>query len=457
MGSMSDRALRLLCVAALALSCATTAQQHLAAGKRAVEAGDTEAAQHELEAGRALEQKAPTGALVPLDIELGDLYVTYPELGHEADVEGLYKEALALAEKGYGNDDTKYAAVLQRLGDYYLIQERYADAVPILERFLAASRAHWTVDQTYQSSQASGLAKAYGAVGRGADQAKLRELIDEPLARKALATQPPAKGLAAAAAAAQPRPVAEIAKSELYLEPNATDREGKPMFVHFTERDMPLRVSIALPDTPATDGSAAQTRDAATQGIREWEGAVRRVLPWFNLAIEDDEPSAGAGGLDPTPARLRCRLRRDQLDESGTEPRTRRRHSVDPTAQIPEARSLGQVYANAVHAFGGALGLGYCWSATPSAAWPGSSATGSRRPTWTCARCRRWRRSPAASARRRPAARAGVLADLPFLNVGGSGVFIDLARPTRRRSWCSSTRARRAVVTPATPRWASGA
>lgn len=435
---MSERALRLLCVAALALSCATTPQQRLAAGRRAVEAGDSEAAQRELEAGRALELKTPTGALVPLDVELGDLYLTYPELGHEAEVEGLYKEALALAEKGFASDDTKYAGVLQRLGDYYLIEERYADAVPILERFLAASRAHWTVDQTYQSSQASGLAKAYGVVGRRADQAKLRQLIDEPLARKELATQPPAAASAHAAVpptVAQPRAVAEIAKSQLYLEPNSTDREGRAMFVHFTERDMPLRVSIAAPDSSASDGSAEDTRDSAAQGIREWEAAVRRVLPWFRLAITDDDPNAAVQVVwTRRPRGYSAGFGEIRLDESGPEPRTRAvvTLSTQPLP-IPEARqTLGQVYANAVHAFGGALGLGYCWvcDSVRSMAWlernefaPTDVDLRTLQALTALPNGKRVEGDPAA---REP----GVLADLPFLNVGTDRqIFIDLAAP----------------------------
>src|SRR5262245_9833172 len=284
---MSRGVVGLACLAiAFALSCASTPKEHLDSARRAVERGDVEAARRELEAGRALEQQSqPTGALGPLDVELADLYLTYPELGGESQAEGLYKEALALYEEAYDGDDTKYAGALQRLGDYYLIEERWSDAIPVLERFVAAAPSQWSVDQVYESSQARGLAKAYGAVGRRADQAKLRELIDEPLARKKLA----------ASAVTTPKGssgVAVIPEDELYLEPNARDANDRPIYVHFEQRDMPLRVSLPMPDTPASDGGVDETRDAAADGIRTWQAAVQRVLPWFKIEIVDGDPNA---------------------------------------------------------------------------------------------------------------------------------------------------------------------
>src|SRR5262245_52489016 len=108
---MSRAAVRVVggALLALSLACASTPEGQLEAGRRAVEAGDLQAAQRELEAGRAAEQRRPTGALAALDAELGDLYLTYPELGREGDVEGLYKEALSLGEKAWGPDDPRLA------------------------------------------------------------------------------------------------------------------------------------------------------------------------------------------------------------------------------------------------------------------------------------------------------------------------------------------------------------
>ena len=436
---MSDRVsrvlLRIACAGALALSCAVgTPRQHLDAGTRAVKNGDVAGAQREFEAGRALEKQAPTGLLPMIDVELADLYLTYPELGRESEAGGLYKEALAQAEAATNGDDAKYPGLLQRLGDYYLIEERWADAIPILERWLVAARAQASVDQIYESSQASGLAKAYGAVGRKADQAKLRELIDDPLARKALAA---AAAKAPAAAAAAPTAPAAAASGAIYLEPNARDREGRPIYVHWSERDMPLRVALPLPDEPATDGDEKETRDAAAQGIRAWESALAHTFPWFRVQIVDEDPNAQVQVVwARRPRSYSAGFGEIRLDESGPEPRTRATMTLS-TQPVPTADAkldLGFVHAHAVHAFGGALGLGYCWEcdSVRSMDWLEAGrlepSDADVRTLQALAALPNGKRAADDVAAPEP----GLLADLPFLNLGTDRqIYVDLAPPDK--------------------------
>jgi tetratricopeptide (TPR) repeat protein len=407
----------LACV--LALACATASpESHLRAGKSALDAGDVARAQRELEAAHAAAtpDAASPSTRLQVAVELGDLYATYPDLRHESDADDLYREALEIVQQA-NMPDAKLAGLLQRIADYYMTQNRWEDAIPFLERFVEGAKHELTPEQVYRSREASYLVEAYTKAGRHADAAKLQKLIDEPLARAAVAGDQ----------------VVTVPASELYLAPNARDSRGRPIYLHFEEKDMPLRVSLGPVDVAASDGSAEETARAAAAGIRRWETSVQRIHRWFRLDIVANDASAPvqvvwlrhppgyAGGFGEI-------LR----DESGPEPRVRAKVTLSTQpVPIPNGKlKLSQVQAYAVHAFGGALGLGYCWDcdSVRSMDW---LARNDLVPTDLDLRTLE---ALMALPNGAPgpvdvaADERGVLADLPFLNVGTERqIFLDIA------------------------------
>ncbi len=434
------RALLTLCaivalLASAAPARADSAESKLRAGQAAVEAGDTEDAVEELEEGRALAKSegASPGVRIALAVELADLYATYPDLGHEAEAEALYREALGEMQSLQASD-AAMGGLYQRVGNYYLVREEWAKAISPLERFLETARAQWPIDRVYASLEASGLANAYGKVGRAEDRARLRKLIDDPLARKALVESAPAKSAEAAPAAGAARKVGEVPPSQLYLEPNARDSSGRPVYVHFGEKDMPLRVALGPVDTPASDGDAAETWRAAAAGIEAWEGPVRSLLPWFRLEVVETDPSA----------QVQVEWRKRPRGYSGGFGEIRAGAGEPPkvTAAIvlstqplptPESRlTLGEVHVNAMHAFGGALGLGYCWECDSlrSMNWLDRKDFAPTDTDLRTLEALTKKQSGEPAAADVAAREAGVLADLPFLNTGDDQrIFIDIAPP----------------------------
>ncbi len=77
-----------------------------------------------------------------------------------------------------------------------------------------------------------------------------------------------------------------------FLQPNVEDVDGVAAYVHVTPADMPLRVAVGYPRVPARYGSKAGTRDVAVEAMRMWEDAIQPVVPWFELAFVEKDPSA---------------------------------------------------------------------------------------------------------------------------------------------------------------------
>src|SRR5262245_31493382 len=77
-----------------------------------------------------------------------------------------------------------------------------------------------------------------------------------------------------------------------FLAPNAEDTDGAPMYVHFTEDDMPLRVAVQMPKLAARYASLAETRAAVVHAIESWQTAIQPVLPWFEIEIVSSEAGA---------------------------------------------------------------------------------------------------------------------------------------------------------------------
>jgi tetratricopeptide (TPR) repeat protein len=395
-------------------------QRRLESGRKALESGDSKRAAKDFAQGleEAREDGAPAGVLLNLNLALADVYATWPDLGREADAEPLFLEARRIAEQGAAPGHGARIEVLRRLGGYYAQQGKPAQAIPVLEQFLKEAETAAPPDRLYASEEASMLREAYSAVGNSEGAARMRKLAEDPAARRELAGGK----------------VAEIPREKLYVEPNATAADGTPIFVHVDPNVIPLRVSVATPETPASDGSPEETRKAAIDGMREWEIAIQRLRPDFRIDFEhdvasapiqvtwSDRPPGYTGGVGT--------VRAETVDGT-TRALGRVILSAKPLPGRGETLTLGQVYANAVHAFGGALGLGYCQDCDSVRSMGWKQREGAMRPTDLDLRTLEalLAREVGERAGDRPASE-GVLADLRFVNTGDDRhICVDIAKP----------------------------
>ncbi len=151
-----------------------------------------------------------------------------------------------------------------------------------------------------------------------------------------------------------------------FLVPNVEDSDGTPAFVHVTQADMPLVVSVGLPKTPPRHGSAKDGRRVAIEAMRAWEHAIRPALPWFRLEFAEKDPAAavqvvwkrripgtwaGFGGLAYSV--VAGRLEVGGRMEISTTPSVAR--------GISDRLDLKQLELLVAHEFGHVLGLGHCF------------------------------------------------------------------------------------------------
>ena len=150
-----------------------------------------------------------------------------------------------------------------------------------------------------------------------------------------------------------------------FLQPNVEDVDGVEAYVHVTPADMPLRVAVGYPRVPARYGSKAGTRDVAIEAMRMWEDAIQPVVPWFELAFVEKDPSApvqvvwksritgpwgGFGGV-------RHWVEGSELRVGGVmEVSTTPYGSLGPDARL----DLDEIRLLIAHEFGHVLGLGHC-------------------------------------------------------------------------------------------------
>ncbi len=148
------RALLLVSLAACLVCHAASAdpQRRLESARKALEAGDYQDAARDLAKGldEAREDGAPPSVLLNLNLDLADVYATYPDLGREADAEALYLEARRIAEAHTAAGHNARVDVLRRLGDYYALQGRHEQAIPVLEQFLKEAETAVPLDRTLE-------------------------------------------------------------------------------------------------------------------------------------------------------------------------------------------------------------------------------------------------------------------------------------------------------------------
>jgi predicted aspartyl protease len=149
----------------------------------------------------------------------------------------------------------------------------------------------------------------------------------------------------------------------LYLEPNVRDSDGTGAYVHFTEADMPLVVSIGEPRTPALDATPETTRRAAIDGFRAWQPALQRVYPWFALEFHDDDPDADIRVEWTRRPRAHLPARGEigySVEAGALKVRGRIQLSAQPIPGPNRRIPTADLRVHAMHAFGRALGLVDC-------------------------------------------------------------------------------------------------
>lgn len=400
---------------ALGSACASGPDADLSRGRAALERGDHARAAEHLEA--ALAGPQDFAARYETLSELGETYLLDPGPGREARAGDLFRAALELTEEWLPPDHPAHLDALERLGRYYAITGDWERARPVLETYMALAERSVDPETLYGSGPSRQLLDAYGRLGEDEKYEALRARQRNPLLW----------------AMREGTRVEELAPAELCVAPNARDAQGRGVYAGFTRADMPLRVVVGDPPSNAIDSSAEQTRLAAVQGIRAWQIALRRLLPWFELHFV--EPGEAADVVVEFKDRGRYYL--PGVGEIGIAADGRARGRVTLAPQpVPNADyrvPRGELSVWATHAFGSALGLVDCWHADSvmSIDW----RRGARfQPT-----DRDIRAFEALAGRvggapdPLPPAAAGVLADVPMINSGDAAdLLIDLAPPGSR-------------------------
>jgi hypothetical protein len=407
---------RTLAILALFLAaCASTPEGDLRSGRAALDRGDYARAAEYLES--ALAQPQTFWDRYETLSELGELYLTYTDLGREDRAGNLFGTALEMTTAELPRDHPARLASLDRLARYYTLTGHWRDARPLLEEYMELAARSIDPETLYGSPASSSLAETYR---RLSDQEKLEALRARQREPLYYAAQDSAG-------------VEEFAAADLCVGPNAHGPDGRHVYAHFSREDMPLRVSIGEPSTAARDSSSEQTSAAVVRGIQAWRMGLRRLLPWFDVRYVD----AGEPAHVEVEFKRRGRYYLPAVGEIGLRPDGGATGRVTLAPQpLPNADyrvAPGELTIWVTHAFGSALGLVDCWhdESVMSTNW---RRAGRFRPTDRDVRAFEalMERGPD-DAVPVPAAGAGVLADVAMINSGdGADLLIDIAPPGGR-------------------------
>ena len=158
-------------------------------------------------------------------------------------------------------------------------------------------------------------------------------------------------------------PAVRPSDADGFLAPNAEDVDGAPMYVHYTEADMPLRVDVELPKLAARYASRDATDAAVIEAIRAWETAIQRVLPWFQLEIVRGVRDADIG------VEWKTRITGGaagwggvawSVDGGRLRVHGRLEYATKPCLEIECQLDLAHLKLLVTHEFGHTLGLGHC-------------------------------------------------------------------------------------------------
>jgi predicted aspartyl protease len=407
---------RLAIIALLLTACASGPESELRGGRAALERGDYRAAAEQLEAALA----EPQGFWDRYETltELGEVYLSYVDLGREQRAGEFFRLALEMTVQELRADHPAHLDALEKLGRYYTITGGHGEARPLLEEYLQLAARSVDPQTLYQSPASRALLDTYNQLDAREEYEALRARQRDPLvyARD--------DGIG----------VEEFSPADLCTGPNARDAQGRAAFAHFTRADMPLRVSFDEPQTSARDSSQAETLAAAKRGIHAWHLGLRRLFPWFEIRyVAHGEPAHVEVEF-----KRRGRYYLPAVGEILIRPDGHAAGRVVLAPQpIPNGTNRvprGELTIWTTHAFGSAIGLVDCWheDSVMSTNW--------RRAARFQVTDRDIRAFEALLARPHGESVAtlvgdapGVLAELPMINSGdGADLLIDIAPPGAR-------------------------
>jgi tetratricopeptide (TPR) repeat protein len=418
-------------------ACASTPEGEFRAGEGAVERGDPSAAAAHWEAALELAETTPIPSFERMRLlyELGNLYVTYPELQAEGRGLELLERARDRALAEWPPKHPWRLEILETLGNAYTLAGRWPEAAETLETFLKEAQGRTDPESLYRSQPAQNLLSAYRALGEEEKAAQLKLRQEDPF------------GLALV----EGMEVLQVPASELFLAPNVVDTDGTPALVHFTQADMPLRVSMGENPISARDQTAEETARLATRSLQIWEKQIRRLYPWFELTFVDSDPDAaiqvewqGRGRYFlPAYGEIFHRIEGDRLRVQG-----RLTLAPQPIPSQDTRVEPGEFALWVVHSAGRALGLPDCWNCDSVMAmdflrradWLPTTVdlrsfealmeapNGIRVDGQPLAGLPPTGELPPVGLSAIPPPREGVLADLPFINNGrGDDIVVDLS------------------------------